>query len=206
MPVLPVRISAIASIALLTIASGPLDAQVASPTTSQWIASLGMNPPTISEHFNLEENFVASLGRQWARSGSGLGFRAQLSVGAEPSLMTRLTSGECGDCSLRRSRRFAELSGAAVYTFRRDKSFRPYVLGGPALYGVRTSYKANGLIIGGPTADNPYTTRAWSLGATVGVGAGLRLFGKEFLIEQRVMSVGGRQGFVAYPLSIGIKF
>jgi len=172
-----------------------------STTRSDWVVSFGMDPSKMIGHFNPEENFVASLGRQWARANSGLGLRAQLAVGAQPSQNLLFNYPQCASCVINRARQFAELSGTAVYTFRRNKNIRPYLLGGPALYGVRNSFDRDGL---------SFSSRTWSLGGTFGAGVSFKLLGKEFQIEQRFItsetSSQARDAYKSSPLSIGIKF
>ena len=107
---------------------------------AQWSASVGIDP-TLSRP--LSESFMAAVAREWSRAGSPIGFRAQLGAGPMPTTRTFLST-ECGNCYVLGERRFAELSAAATYTFRRDSRFRPYLLGGPALYGIRTDYSATG--------------------------------------------------------------
>jgi len=194
-----VRSSILASLACAALLAPQLRAQ--STTHSDWVASFGMDPSKIIGHFNPEENFVASLGRQWARANSGLGFRTQLAVGAQPSQNLLFNYPQCESCIIRRTRQFAELSGIAVYTFRRNKNLRPYLLGGPALYGVRNSFDRDGL---------NFSSRTWSLGGTFGAGVSFRLLGKEFQVEQRFItsetSSAARDAYRTSPLSIGIKF
>jgi hypothetical protein len=202
-----VRSLMLTSLACAALVAPQLRAQ--STTHSEWVASFGMDPSKMIGHFNPEENFVASLGRQWARANSGLGFRTQLSFGTEPSQTRFFNYPQCASCSVRQSRTFAELSGTAMYTFRRDKSFRPYLLAGPALYGVRSTYKTDGLTFGEGSV-NLSAQKVWSLGGTVGVGFSLKLFGKELLVEQRYLtsetSTAARNAFQTHPLSIGVKF
>ena len=174
----------------------------------KWSASVGIDPTKTDGSLNLSENFAAAIAKQWSRSGSRIGFRAQLSTGREPATLRAFNVLECGDCVLKQIRRYQELSGAAVLTFRNNHSFRPYILGGPGIYRVTTSYFARGVVIG--NGNNPSTSSVWSLGLTAGVGASLKLFGKDFFIEQRIIwpqaTTGYRTGPVPVPFSIGVKF
>ena len=192
-------------------ASAPLAAQEASTRgdwTSKWSASLGVDPFETDGSLNFSENFAAAIARQWSRPGSRLGFRAQLGVGRLPSTTQSFNVTQCSDCALTRTERYQELSGAAVITFMRNSRFKPYLLAGPGIYRVSSSYLARGLVLG--TGENPSTSSFWALGLTAGAGASLRLFGKELFIEQRILfpeaSTGFRAGPTPHPLSIGVKF
>jgi opacity protein-like surface antigen len=190
------------------ISSSPLLAQDESRNewTGQWSASVGLDPfqPKFSE--SLSENFTVAMAREWSRSNSGLGIRAQLSAGGVPANATYLGA-TCAACYVTRQRSFAELSGAATWTFRREKSFRPYILGGPALYGVKTRYSVAGAVLGEPGGNS---ATAWSLGATLGAGVRIRAFGKDLFLEQRVlfteMSTARRDALVVHPFTLGIRF
>ena len=195
-------------IALSAMVSTPLMAQDTAPVEewrSQWSAAIGLDPFAPKRSTPLSDNFVAAIGREWSRSGSGLGFRAQVSTGAIPT--TRLSLGaSCGECFISTQRRFVELSGAATYTFRRSSSFRPYVLGGPALYGVRHKYSVTGAVLGDPQQN---MGTVYALGATIGAGFHLRVLGQDLFLEQRAgfteMS-SGNQGVVIHPFTLGIRF
>jgi opacity protein-like surface antigen len=169
---------------------------------------MGVDPFKTDGSLNLSENFAAAIAKQWSRPGRRLGFRVQLAGGREPSTTQRFNILECDVCSLTRTQRYAELNAAAVLTFRNNHRFRPYVLGGPGIYRVSTSYLARGTVLG--SVENPSSSSYWSLGVTAGAGASLRLFGKELFVEQRILlpqaTTGYRMGPVPHPLSIGVKF
>lgn len=192
-------------------ASAPLAGQEAASKgdwTSKWSASLGVDPFETDGSLNLAENFAAAIAKQWSRPGSRLGFRAQLGVGRQPSTSQAFNVTQCEECALTRTQRYQELSATAVLTFRRSSRFKPYLLAGPGLYRVSTSYLARGIVLGG--SENPSTSTFWSLGLTGGLGASLKLFGKELFVEQRMIwpqaSTGYRTGPTPHPLSIGVKF
>ena len=193
--------------------SSPLVAQeqVAKPEwSSKWSVSLGVDPFKTDGGLNFSENFAAAIAKQWSRPGSRLGFRAQLSTGRQPSTTQSFNAGACDACSLTRTLRYTELSTAAIYTFRNNRKFRPYLLGGTALYAVRSSYLARGLVISDPDPGDRSTSTVWSFGLTTGFGANFRLFGTDFFVEQRILlpqpSTGYTNSLVAHPFSIGVKF
>ena len=188
----------------------PISAQEQSPHGewhSKWSASFGIDPSKTDGTLNISENFAAALATQWSRTGSRLGYRAQLSAGRQPSVTSGFNILTCNTCSLTMTNRYAELSGAAVLTFRNGQNLKPYFLGGPGIYRVSTSYLARGVVIG--NSENPSTSTTWSLGLTAGAGLSLRLFGTELFMEQRILwpqaSTGSRYGRL-HPLSIGVKF
>jgi hypothetical protein len=189
----------------------PVSAQVQVPKgewTSNWAASFGVDPFKTDGTLNVSENFSAAIAKQWSRTGSRLGYRAQLTAGRQPSITSQFNVLTCSTCSVTRTTRYAELSGAAVMTFRSGGNVKPYLLAGPGIYRVSTSYFARGVVLG--NSENPSESTAWSLGLSAGAGATLRLFGKELFIEQRILfpqaSTGYRSGPVLHPLSIGVKF
>ncbi len=198
--------------AALVAAAGaiPLAAQEASSHGewhSRWSASFGFDPSKTDGSLNVSENFAAAIAKQWSRTGSRLGYRAQLSAGRQPSVTSGFNIFECSTCSVTMTNRYAELSGAAVITFRNGRKLKPYLLGGPGIYRVSTSYLARGVVLG--SSENPATSATWALGLTAGAGLSMRLFGKEVFVEQRVLwpqaSTGSRYGRL-HPLSIGVKF
>lgn len=200
-------VSLIASVAIAAPAS-PASAQ--SATSSEWSVSLGMDPPKVISRFNIDENFIAALGKQWNRSNSGLGLRLQLSGGRDPYTHRSLNPATCPTCSLVTWRRFVELSATPVYTFRHKSSIRPYVLGGPGIFGVQTTYRLNGATFGAMESSGDPTSTNWSLGATVGAGLRFNLFKKEFFLEQRIAwpeaTTSNWRTSEIHPLSFGIKF
>ena len=199
-----VRAIALSSIAAIAFASSPARAQ-----GDAWSLSVGVDPFKMKTSLNADENFIATLGREWSRKNSGLGFKAELTAGRDPQKVNLIYSETCELCSVSRSRSFAGLSGAASYTFRRDKSVRPYVLGGYGIYSVRTNLTANGVVFGNPDSPGSASTTAWSLGSVLGAGLNFRLFRKSFFVEQRFINSQVSRGgdmFIALPLSIGIKF
>ena len=206
-------IRAFVALAIVASVATQLGAQQANTKewTSQWAGSFGIDPFASSDGFSVSENFSAAIAKQWSREGSRLGFRTQLATGRVPTITTGFIGDTCLDCSVSRDRRFGELSAVATHTFRNNRSLRPYLLAGPALYGVRTVYSSKGVVIAGPAMGNRASGVTWSLGATAGAGLQARLFGRDFFIEQRIFyseaSTATRiNGLVVHPLSIGVKF
>ena len=196
--------------AMVCVASTPALAQTPdSPSESEarWSISIGADPfePSIG---STSQNFVAALGREWNKKGSKLGYRSQLTVGAEPTTNLFFRQASCPDCFVSRQQSFAELSGVATYTFRKNRKVQPYLLGGPALYAVRSRYAASGVTFGGQD-QNPAETN-WSLGATFGIGTRFKLFGTYFSIEQRFiapeLTTRSRQDHMVRPFTLGISF
>lgn len=193
----------------------PLAAQnqsLAGGWNGQWSGSIGADPFVDgSASPKLEERFVAALAREWSRPGSRLAWRAELSAGRQPTTTLLLNSTEgCGACSITSGRGFGEVSATAVYSFRRGHSFRPYFLGGPGLFALRSTYSAHGVVMSFPDIGDKATKTVWSLGATAGAGVAFRLFGREMFVEQKWLlpepTTGYRRSSGIHPLSIGIKF
>lgn len=199
-----IRVAAILSVAFAT----PAIAQDTAwgDKRDRWSISIGADPTQSTGSPVFSENFVAAVAREWARRDNALGFRTQLMAGLAPSRSTLLG----GDFTSRRiiteRRSFAEVSTAATYTFRRKTNFSPYLLAGPALYAVRSSYSVTNAVLGAP--GNSST--ALSLGATAGAGLSFILLGKEILIEQRIAipetSTTRRGSLVVRPFTLGIRF
>lgn len=191
--------------------TAPLSSAVAQvATTSEWSVSLGMDPPKVVSRFNIDDNFIAAVGRQWNRSNSGLGLRMQFSAGRDPYVHRYLNPETCLTCSVASYRRFIELSATPVYTFRHKSSVRPYVLGGPGIFGIQSTYRLNGATFGEFAPNGDLTSTNWSLGATVGAGLRFNLFKKDFFIEQRIAwpeaTTSNWRTSEIHPLSFGIKF
>ena len=204
------RLGIVAAFAAVGLIAIPLSAQETprGEWNSRWSASFGVDPFETDGSLNVAENFAAAIAKQWSRTGSRLGYRAQLSAGRTPSVLTAVNVLSCSTCYVSRTNRYAELSGTAVLTFRNDRSVTPYLLGGPGLYLVRTSYLGRGVVL--DNGENPSTSTTWSLGLTAGAGATFRLLGKELFVEQRILwpeaSTRYRSAPVLHPLSIGVKF
>jgi opacity protein-like surface antigen len=191
---------------LSAICVGPLSAQDAVKTDSLtgWSVSVGFDPMAHTYRSRFSENFTGAVARDWARKNSGLGFRTQLAVGTTPTSNTILRG--CTGCIVHLRRSFAELSTTATYTFRRTRNFKPYVLAGPALYGVRSAYGISGAVLGNPD-DN--SSLVWSLGATAGAGLGFTIFGTKMFLEQRIFvpeASTSRGSLVVRPFTLGIRF
>ena len=188
------------------IAAVPLFAQDMPAANEQvrWSISAGVDPFAHTNSSRFSENFTGALAKEWARRNSGMGFRMQLALGTTPTSNTLLPG--CGGCVVHLRRSFAELSTTASYTFRRTHNLRPYVLAGPAIYGVRSAYDVSGAVLGDPD-DN--ASMAWSLGATAGVGLGFTIFGTNIFFEQRIFvpeASTARGSPVVRPFTLGIRF
>jgi hypothetical protein len=198
------------SVSLMTMLSAavavPLSAQDAAKTDSLsgWSVSVGFDPMAHTYRSRFSENFTGAVAREWARKNSGLGFRTQLAFGTTPTSNTILRG--CTGCIVHLRRSFAELSTTATYTFRRTSNLKPYVLAGPALYGVRSAYGVSGAVLGNPD-DN--SSLVWSLGATAGAGLGFTIFGTKIFVEQRIFvpeASTSRGSLVVRPFTLGIRF
>lgn len=194
-------------------AAAILSAAIASPMFAQdtgsvdkrngWSVSIGADPTQRTGSPVFSENLVAAVAREWARPNSGLGFRTQLTGALTPSTYRFLGDFEAGRV-LRQRRSFVELSAATTYTFRRNRNFSPYLLAGPALYGVRSSYSVTNAVLGGPAQSTD-----WLFGATAGAGLSFKVLGKDLLLEQRVLipaTSTERSDRVIRPFTLGIRF
>jgi hypothetical protein len=196
---------------LLCVSAAPALAQSSDSSTNSsakwdasWSISAGADPFTT--HFlSTEQNFIAAVGREWAKRGSRLGYRTQLAIGTQPHDFFLSTT--CSGCFMRR-RGFAEMSALATYTFRQNRRVQPYLIGGPALYGIRSTYVARQGVIGDGLSEASQTV--WSLGATLGIGTRFTLFGKTFSLEQRLarpeLSTASGRGLVVRPFTLSISF
>jgi len=166
-----------------------------------------VDPSKTDGTLNVSENFAAAIAKQWSRTGNRFGYRAQLSGGRLPSITSGFNILECSTCFVTVTTRYAELSGTAMLTFRNGRNIKPYLLGGPGISRITTSYRARGVVL--DNSGNPPVSTTWALGLTAGAGVSLRLFGKELFVEQRILwpqaSTGSRYGRL-HPLSIGVKF
>ena len=168
-----------------------------------WTLSVGADPTQRTGSPVFSENLFAAVAREWARPNSALGFRTQLTGGLLPGIYTHLGDFESGRV-LRQGKSFVELSAATTYTFRRNRNFSPYLLAGPALYAVRTSYSVTNAVLGGPEHS-----MEWSYGATAGAGLNFKVFGKDILLEQRILTLPAstaRINRVIRPFTLGIRF
>ena len=195
-------------------AAAILSALITSPVFAQdtmsvdkrngWSVSIGADPTQRTGSPVFSENLVAAVAREWARPNSGWGLRAQLTGALTPSTYRFLGDFESGGRVLRQRQSFAEVSAATTYTFRRNRSFSPYLLAGPALYGIRSSYSVTNAVLGGPANSN-----GWAFGATAGAGLSFTVLGKHLLLEQRVLipaTSTDRSNRVIRPFTLGIRF
>ena len=204
---LPSLFRSISAAAILSAAiASPAFAQDAASTDKRdgWSLSIGADPTQRTGSPVFSENLVAAVAREWARPNSGLGFRTQLTGALTPSTYRFLGDFEGGGRVLRQKRSFVELSAATTYTFRRNRNFKPYLLAGPALYGVKSSYTITNAVLGGPAH-----TMDWVFGATAGAGLNFKILGKDLLLEQRILipaSSTDRMNRVVRPFTLGIRF
>ena len=195
-------------------AAAILSAAISSPAFAQdtmsvdkrngWSISIGADPTQRTGSPVFSENLVAAVAREWARPNSGLGFRTQLTGALVPSTYRFLGDFEGDGRILRQRRSFIELSAATTYTFRRNRNFSPYLLAGPALYGVRSSYTVTNAVLAGPAQSTD-----WLFGATAGAGLSFKVLGKDVLLEQRVLipaTSADRSSRVIRPFTLGIRF
>jgi hypothetical protein len=185
--------------------------------TARWLVAVGTDPFEFdlrTRDPGVHGQLFGTLGRQWSRATSGLGFRGQLTAGADLPHGLRFADEGCGECEVHYRRAFGTLAGLATYEWRRGRAIQPYVLGGPSLHFERTGGTVDGGNItpsGAGQLPPPLSTTRWSLGVGVGAGVAVRKGRSSLFIEHSLQmpeAVSNWQGRdrVTRPLSIGFRF
>src|SRR5687767_13808641 len=172
----------------------PLSAQDTLAEQPKWSLSIGVDPT----HFDLntrgagvEARMVGNLTRSWQAADRRWARQISLMVGTDaPRLINPSGDPQC-DCLQRISATYVALTAGASYDLFSLSRFTPYLKGGTGLY-YRTFERqpANGYILTSQLIyyQNGFSQSAFSLGANAGLGVKVRLWSRDFFIEQTLHS------------------
>lgn len=172
-------------------AQATVDASSSTRNAPKWFAALGTDPFDFdlrTRDPGVQGQLFGTLGRDWSRRASGLGFRTQLTVGADLPRGLGLRQDTCPGCEVRYTRSFGAVAGFATHHWRRDRVIQPYVVGGPSLHVARTGFTVRGVLTQTAAAEVPLPPPAtrWSLGVSSGMGVAFQMGSSTLFIEQSI--------------------
>lgn len=191
----------------------PLSAQDTLAQQPKWSVSVGVDPTHLDLNTHgagVEARMVGNLTRSWQAANSRLARQISLMVGTDAPRLTNPSGDPQCDCLQRISATYVGLTAGGSYDLITLARLTPYVKGGTGLY-YRTFERepASGMILTSQLIyyQNGFSQSAFSLGANAGLGIKVRLWSREFFIEQTLHAFDVWQlGRGVYPITIGVRF